>query len=92
MEFTKASKLDRKSGVRLGERGAPVQFPGWGSLPIVGDYPMLESVGYFIEGYGEGHCQEACSQGSGQVELLHGYGEESAQASGLHQVLGYQGY
>ena len=26
MKFANASKLDRKSGVRLGERGAPVQF------------------------------------------------------------------
>ena len=26
------------------------------------------------------------------MELLHGYGEEGAQASGLHQVLSYQRY
>jgi hypothetical protein len=27
MKFANARKLDRKSGVRLGERGAPVLFP-----------------------------------------------------------------
>jgi hypothetical protein len=27
MKFAGARKLDRKSGVRFGERGAPVQFP-----------------------------------------------------------------
>jgi hypothetical protein len=27
MKFANAIKLDRKSGVRLGERGAPVRFP-----------------------------------------------------------------
>jgi hypothetical protein len=27
MEFANAGKLDRKSGVRFGERGAPVPFP-----------------------------------------------------------------
>jgi hypothetical protein len=27
MKFANASKLDRRSGVRWGERGAPVQFP-----------------------------------------------------------------
>jgi hypothetical protein len=33
MNFASASKFDRKSGVRWGERGAPVQFP-WGFVRI----------------------------------------------------------
>ena len=34
MEFTSARELDRKSGVRFGERGAPVRFP-----PAANVYP-----------------------------------------------------
>jgi hypothetical protein len=34
MMFANAGKLNRKSGVRLGERGAPVRFPLAFGLPV----------------------------------------------------------
>jgi hypothetical protein len=43
MKFVRASKLHRKSGVRLGEPGAPVRFPPGLWVP---EGVLLESGGF----------------------------------------------
>jgi hypothetical protein len=69
MKFANASKLDRKSGVRFGERGAPVQFPtGWFGVEGLGSRVVVSRVYWSVKGFRPGRpAQENCPVSSGLV-------------------------
>src|SRR5258708_17989266 len=52
---------------------------------------MFEGGASLVEGGGEGHGDDARSEGSVEVELLHGDGEHVTQLAGLREELGKYG-